>query len=131
MTMEVVKTLTRDNYPALIEVHVGTGLPGFDIVNKPGNIVREVRDRVRAGIISLGFDWPSRRITVNIAPAMTADFWKGMDYGIARGILAASGQLPLPVLHNSDGSNSPVLVGELRLDGTVMIPNAFCPVAEV
>jgi magnesium chelatase family protein len=54
--------------PVTVEVHVSTGLPGFQIVGLPDEACRESRDRVRAAVMSSGLPWPSCRITVNLAP---------------------------------------------------------------
>ena len=55
--------------PVLVEVHVSNGLPGFTVVGLPDAACREARDRVRAALLSSGFPWPLRRVTVNLAPA--------------------------------------------------------------
>src|SRR4051795_2302068 len=55
--------------PVTVEVHVSTGLPGFQIVGLPDEACRESRDRVRAAVMSSGLSWPSSRVTVNLAPA--------------------------------------------------------------
>ncbi|MGD9941809.1 MAG: YifB family Mg chelatase-like AAA ATPase [Burkholderiaceae bacterium] len=96
-----------------VEVHIGNGLPAFHIVGRPETEVRESRERVRAALLHAGFDFPNRRLTVNLAPA---DLPKGsgrFDLPIAAGILAASGQIPAAEL---DGLE---LIGELSLDGTL------------
>jgi len=54
--------------PVLVEVHVSNGLPGFTVVGLPDAACREARDRVRAALLSSGFPWPLRRVTVNLAP---------------------------------------------------------------
>jgi len=96
-----------------VEVDVASGLPSFDIVGLPGASVREARDRVRSAIKNSGFDFPMGRVTVNLAPAHVPKAGTLFDLPIAMGILAASGQLPLPA------RDSPVMVGELSLDGSV------------
>jgi len=55
--------------PVTVEVHLASGLPSFTLVGLPDTEVKEARDRVRAAIVNSGFDFPSKRITVNLAPA--------------------------------------------------------------
>ena len=76
-----------------IEVHIANGLPGLSIVGLPEASVRESKDRVRSAIQNVGFDYPARRITVNLAPADLPKFGAGYDLAIAIGILHASDQL--------------------------------------
>lgn len=97
-----------------VEVDVATGLPSFDIVGLPGAAVREARDRVRSAIRNSGFQFPLGRVTVNLAPAHVPKSGTLFDLPIAMGILMASGQLPPGLLQGS-----PVVVGELSLDGAV------------
>ncbi len=97
-----------------VEVDLGGGLPYFSIVGLPDSAVRESRDRVRAAIKHAGLDFPSRRITVNLAPASLRKAGAGFDLAIAIGLLAAQGSLP-----TADLRRGPLLVGELALDGAV------------
>src|ERR1041384_6278611 len=76
-----------------VEVHLGPGLPAFHIVGLPDTEVREARDRVRAALNHAHFEFPARRITVNLAPAELPKDSSRFDLPIALGILAASGQL--------------------------------------
>lgn len=94
-----------------IEVHLANALPAFQIVGLPEAAVRESRDRVRAAIQTSEFDFPRRRITVNLAPADLPKDGGRFDLGIALGILCASGQLDSASLENRE------FVGELGLDG--------------
>jgi magnesium chelatase family protein len=96
-----------------VEVHLGTGLPNFSIVGLPEAAVRESRERVRAALIESGFDFPNRRITVNLAPADLPKDSARFDLPIAVGILAASGALPPAALDTVE------LVGELSLGGAL------------
>ncbi|GMV02950.1 MAG: YifB family Mg chelatase-like AAA ATPase [Burkholderiaceae bacterium] len=96
-----------------VEVHLGNGLPAFHIVGLPEAEVRESRDRVRAALLHAGFDFPNRRLTVNLAPADLPKESGRFDLPIAIGILAASGQLPSAPLDELE------LVGELSLTGAV------------
>jgi magnesium chelatase family protein len=58
-----------DGRPVSVEVHVSAGLPGFTVVGLPDNAVRESRDRIRVALLSSQLSWPSRRVTVNLAPS--------------------------------------------------------------
>ena len=77
-----------------VEVHLANGLPAFTLVGLPDVEVREARDRVRAALQTGQFDFPQRRITVNLAPADLPKEGGCFDLPIALGILAASGQIP-------------------------------------
>ena len=80
-------------YPVHVEVDVGLGLPFFRMVGLPDASVRESRDRVRAAIRNSGFEFPSHRITINLAPADVRKAGSSFDLPIALGILAAEGTL--------------------------------------
>lgn len=97
-----------------VEVHVANGLPGFNLVGLADTEVRESRERVRSALQSSGFDFPARRITVNLAPADLPKSGGRFDLPIAVGILAASGQLPLQVLDSLELAGELALTGELR-----------------
>lgn len=126
MSLAVVEsrvTLGFDSVAVRVEVHVGSGLPTFSIVGLPDAGLRESRERVRAAIVSSGFDFPAGRITVNLAPAdlPKASCW--FDLPIALGILMASGQVATP-----SGAAQPgkpvdiqgwVFIGNLSLTGVV------------
>lgn len=102
-----------DAPPVSVEVHLANGLPAFHIVGLPDAEVRESRERVRASLLHSGFDFPNRRITVNLAPA---DLPKGsgrFDLPIAIGILAAAAGVPQASLDAVE------LMGELSLNGTL------------
>ncbi|MEX3953841.1 YifB family Mg chelatase-like AAA ATPase [Paraburkholderia sp. EG287B] len=96
-----------------VEVHLANGLPSFSIVGLPDLEVRESRERVRAALSNCGFDFPVRRITVNLAPADLPKESGRFDLPIALGILAASGQLPVAALAHRE------FAGELSLTGAV------------
>ena len=96
-----------------VEVHLANGLPAFNLVGLADTEVREARDRVRAAIITSNFEFPQRRITVNLAPADLPKEGGRFDLPIALGILAASGQI------DGAGLRDQVFVGELSLDGGV------------
>ena len=94
-----------------VEVHISQGLPSLTIVGLPEAAVRESKDRVRSAIINSGFQFPTKRLTINLAPADLPKDGSRLDLPIALGILIASGQLPE---HSTDGFE---FIGELALDG--------------
>ena len=96
-----------------VEVHLANGLPTFTIVGLPDTEVRESKDRVRAALQNAGFEFPARRITVNLAPADLPKESGRFDLPIALGILAASGQLPATELDRYE------FAGELSLSGAL------------
>ncbi len=96
-----------------VEVHLGNGLPAFHIVGLPQAAVRESADRVRAALLCCGFDFPNRRLTVNLAPADLPKDSGRFDLPIAVGILAASGQVRVEPLQDLE------FVGELSLTGEI------------
>src|SRR5687767_14151358 len=97
-----------------VEVHLGPGLPAFHIVGLPDTEVREARDRVRAALNHARFEFPARRITVNLAPADLPKDSSRFDLPIALGILAASGQLKPHSLEGHEFAGELSLTGELR-----------------
>jgi len=97
-----------------VEVHIGTGLPSFTIVGLPELEVRESRDRVRSALLNARFSFPSRRITVNLAPADLPKESGRFDLPIAIGILAASNQIPKDKLLHYEFAGELALSGELR-----------------
>ncbi len=103
-----------------IEVHLSNGLPGLAIVGLPETAVKESKDRVRSALLNSHFEFPARRITVNLAPA---DLPKGggrFDLPIALGILAASQQIPAESLGDIEFIGELALSGELRaVDGAL------------
>ncbi len=97
-----------------VEVHLGPGLPTFTIVGLPDAGVREAKDRVRAALNQARFEFPARRITVNLAPADLPKDSSRLDLPIAIGILVASGQLPAGMLDRHEFAGELSLTGELR-----------------
>lgn len=97
-----------------VEVHLANGLPAFNIVGLPETSVRESKDRVRSAIINSGFEFPAKRITVNLAPADLPKEGGRFDLPIAVGILAASNQLPQVDLSGYEFAGELSLSGELR-----------------
>ncbi len=98
----------------VVEVHLANGLPSFTIVGLPEAEVKESKDRVRAAIQTAQFEFPARRITVNLAPADLPKESGRYDLPIALGILAASGQIPKESLINYEIAGELALTGELR-----------------
>ena len=100
--------------PVTVEAHLASGLPSFTLVGLPDTEVKEARDRVRAAIVNSGFEFPSKRITVNLAPADLPKESGRFDLPIALGILAASGQIPGKHLADYEFAGELSLSGELR-----------------
>jgi magnesium chelatase family protein len=94
-----------------VEAHLQNGIPGLAIVGLADRACQEAKHRVRSGIASAELEWPSRRITVNLAPAGLRKEGSGFDLPIALAILAASRQLPI------DALSGLAAIGELALDG--------------
>ena len=97
-----------------VETHLANGLPAFTIVGLPEAEVKEARDRVRAALLNARFEFPARRITVNLAPADLPKEGGRYDLPIALGILAASGQIPLANLDQYEFAGELALTGQLR-----------------
>ncbi|STX28133.1 ComM, competence-like protein [Legionella beliardensis] len=96
-----------------VEVHLSNGLPSFTMVGLAQTAVKESKDRVRSAIINSQFEFPCRKITVNLAPADLPKVGSGFDLPIAIGILAASKQIPNDKLINHE------FIGELALSGEI------------
>jgi len=96
-----------------VEVHLANGLPALSIVGLPETAVRESKDRVRSALLHSGFDFPARRITINLAPADLPKQGGRYDLAIALGVLAASGQVPEDALSHYE------FVAELALSGAI------------
>ena len=94
-----------------VEVHLSQGLPSLTIVGLAEAAVRESKDRVRSAIINSGFQFPTKRLTINLAPADLPKDGSRLDLPIALGILIASGQLPENAVEQLE------FIGELALDG--------------
>jgi len=99
--------------PVRVEVHLAPGLPGLNLVGLPEAAVREAKDRVKAALVSCGYQFPNRRITCNLAPADLPKDSGRFDLAIALGILAASQQVPAERLEGFE------VLGELSLSGAV------------
>ena len=117
MPLAVVHSRGLDGLAApqvAVEVHLAGGLPSVTVVGLPDTEVKEARDRVRAALHNSGFEFPSRRITVNLAPADLPKESGRFDLPIALGILAASGQLAGAALDAYEFAGELSLSGELR-----------------
>lgn len=125
--LATARTFTLDGIsarPVQVEVDVHRGLPNFTIVGLPDAAVREARERVRAALVNCGFEFPLRRIVVNLAPASLRKAGPGMDLAIAAGLLSASDQL------RWEGLGQVALVGELALDGSTRAVHGALAMAE-
>ena len=117
MAIAVVKSraLTGMEAPeVVVEAHLANGLPAFTLVGLPETEVKEARDRVRAAIQNARFEFPARRITVNLAPADLPKESGRFDLPIALAILAASGQIPSTRFADTEFAGELALTGELR-----------------
>ena len=117
MALAIVHSRGLDGLAApsvAVEVHLAGGLPSVTLVGLPDAEVKEARDRVRAALHNSGFDFPSRRITVNLAPADLPKESGRFDLPIALGILAASGQIAGDALDAYEFAGELSLSGELR-----------------
>jgi magnesium chelatase family protein len=112
-----------ESFPVDVEIDLAAALPAFTIVGLPDAAVQESKERVRAAIKNSGLEFPSRRITINLAPADTRKEGPSFDLPIALGILAATGQVAPSFLEDC------VVVGELSLDGSVKSVSGVLPMA--
>ncbi|HLE08785.1 MAG TPA: magnesium chelatase domain-containing protein, partial [Thermodesulfobacteriota bacterium] len=102
-----------DAFPVEVEVDVGRGLPSFQTVGLPDNSVKESRERVRSAIKNSGYNFPTGRITVNLAPADIKKEGTVFDLPMAVGILGAGGMI------RKDRLGDFFILGELSLDGLI------------
>jgi magnesium chelatase family protein len=114
-----------DGYIIEVETDIGTGFPSFDIVGLADIAVKESKERVRSAIKNTGFEFPIRKITVNLAPANLKKEGSAFDMPIAIGVLFSTGQLENETINNY------MIIGELALDGVVrpvegVLPMAIC-----
>lgn len=110
-----------DGYLVDVQVDVAPGMPAWDVVGLPDASVRESKQRVRAALRNVGFDFPSRKIVVNLAPADTKKEGSCFDLPIAVGILR-----DLQIV-NTDSYEDFVFIGELSLDGKINKVNGILP----
>lgn len=115
-----------DALPVTVEVHLTNGLPALSIVGLPEAAVRESKDRVRSAIINSNFEFPRRKITINLAPADLPKEGGRYDLAIALGILAASEQIPKAALANAEFLGELALSGELRPISGVLPASIAC-----
>lgn len=126
MSLAIIFTRARIGIDAplvTVEVHLSNGLPGLSIVGMPETAVKESKDRVRSALINSHFEFPARRITINLAPADLPKEGSRFDLPIAIGILAASGQLDHAVLKQYE------FIGELALSGKLRPVTGILPAA--
>lgn len=126
MSLAVIHTRARMGIDAplvTVEVHLSNGLPALNIVGLPEAAVRESKDRVRSAIMNSQFDFPTRRITINLAPADLPKEGGRYDLAIALGILAASEQIPSAPLEPLE------FLGELALSGSLRAVPGVLPAA--
>ncbi len=109
--------------PVIVEVDISNGLPAFSTVGLAEGAVRESRERVKAAIKNSGYDFPNRRITVNLAPANLKKEGAGYDLPMALGILVASEILKSEKLEKYS------IIGELSLDGSIRSAKGVLPMA--
>lgn len=106
-----------------VEAHLANGLPSLALVGLPETAVKESKDRVRSAILNCAFEFPPRRITLNLAPADLPKDGGRFDLAIALGILAASGQVPASTLEHLE------CLGELALSGAIRPVQGVLPAA--
>lgn len=126
MSLATVKSralLGVDAIEVTVETHLSNGLPAFAIVGLPETAVKESKERVRSAILNSGLEFPTRRITVNLAPADLPKAGGRYDLAIALSILIASGQLDREKLEGME------VLGELALDGSIRgIQGSVCAI---
>ena len=123
-TVPSATLLGVDGHPVIVEVHVSNGLPTFTIVGLPDTSCRESRDRVRSALLSSHLPWPSRRVTVNLAPSGMRKGGAGLDLPMAIALLVA-GEVLLPV--HVEGV---AFIGELGLDGSIRSVPGVVPLVD-
>ena len=111
-----------NGFPVEVEADISGGMPALSIVGLPDSAVRESGDRVHAALKNLGFKWPDRRITINLAPADVRKTGPVYDLPLLLAVLAASGQLEPP-------SKDTAFLGELALDGSLRPVSGVLPMA--
>ncbi|MGI0116138.1 YifB family Mg chelatase-like AAA ATPase [Zooshikella sp. RANM57] len=126
MSLAVVYTRAQFGIHAplvTVEAHLSNGLPGLAIVGLPETAVKESKDRVRSALLNTHFEFPAKRITINLAPADLPKEGSRFDLAIALGILAASGQIAPAKLVDYE------FIGELALSGEVRPVKGVLPAA--
>jgi magnesium chelatase family protein len=126
MTLAIIKCRAQVGIhapPVNVEVHLSNGLPQMSIVGLPETAVKESKDRVRSALLNSQFEFPAKRITINLSPADLPKEGGRFDLPIALGILVASGQISSPVLDQFE------FAGELALDGALRRISGALPFA--
>ena len=124
-TVEAATILGARGHPVTVEVHIAKGLPGFTMLGLPDESCREARDRVRAAVMSSGFAWPDKKVTVNLAPPHYRKSGSGLDVAIAIGVLVASEVV------SPDAVRMSGFAGELGLDGSIRRVPGVAPMVGV
>lgn len=122
--LSIVKSMSLhglDGYLVDVQVDISAGMPAWEVVGLPDTTVRESKERVRIAIRNSGFDFPSRKIIINLAPADKRKEGSFFDLPIAIGIL-----LDLLIIQEQNLSDA-VFIGELSLDGSVNKVNGILP----
>jgi len=112
-----------DAYPVEVEVDIAQGLPQFATVGLPEGAVKESKDRIKSAIKNSGYEFPARRITINLAPADIRKDGAAFDLPMAVGLLQATGTL------KPEQEKPYLLMGELSLDGRIKPVRGVLPVA--
>jgi magnesium chelatase family protein len=110
-------------YVIEVETHLDKNIPGFSIVGLPDNAVRESRERIIAAIRNSGYEFPLRKITINLAPADIRKEGSAFDLSMAIGILTSSGAI------GAGAVGTMVMLGELALDGSIRPVHGMLPMA--
>ncbi|MBI5233186.1 MAG: YifB family Mg chelatase-like AAA ATPase [Deltaproteobacteria bacterium] len=114
-----------DAFPIEVEVDISRGLPSFSTVGLPDNAIKESKDRVRSAIKNSGYDFPAKRITVNLAPADIKKEGTSFDLPVAVGILVCEGVV------KKEGLKDCLISGELSLDGSIRPIKGAISIAEM
>lgn len=113
-----------DGRPITVEVHVAAGVPCLSIVGLPDAACREAKDRIRAAVMAAGLSWPSKRITINLAPSDFRKPGSALDLAMAVGVLVANGDL------TAEAVEGLAFLGELGLDGTLRPVPGMVPLVD-
>lgn len=114
-------TLGLNGHVIAVETDISNGLPSFDLVGLASTSVKEAKERVRAAVKNSGYEFPMRRLTVNLAPADLKKDTSGLDLSLAVTILVSSGQIP------EEACEKCLFMGELALDGRIRPVNGILP----
>jgi len=118
-----ITTWGIEGIPVEVEIDIGRGIPGISVVGLPDQAVKESKDRIKPAIKNSGYQFPSSKIVINLAPADLKKEGSYFDLPIAVGILAAEGNIPLTPLKDFS------IVGELALDGSLRPVKGALPIA--